>query len=157
MSAISTKGRMLFMVFTEHFTAEVMCRFLERLAGHVDHKVHLVVDGHSAHRSKKVRDWLAAHPDDVAALPAAVLARAEPRRAGQCRTKHGLPKQHRARDQAEPAAETREPGAERSSTNTEHLRARYGCSGSSIRSVWWSCRTQCTPPRQAITYAPSHE
>ncbi|WP_245231344.1 MULTISPECIES: transposase [Streptomyces] len=65
MSAISTKGRMLFMVFTEHFTAEVMCRFMERLAGHVDHKVHLVVDGHSAHRSKKVRDWLAAHPDDV--------------------------------------------------------------------------------------------
>ncbi|WP_262388198.1 transposase, partial [Streptomyces parvus] len=36
-----------------------------RLAGHFDHKVHLVVDGHSAHRSKKVRDWLAAHPDDV--------------------------------------------------------------------------------------------
>ncbi len=89
-----------------------------------------------------------------AALPAAVLARAEPRRVGQCRTKHGLPKQHRARDQAEPAAETREPGAERSSTNTEHLGARYG---SSIRSVWWPCRTQCTPPRQAITYAPSHE
>lgn len=56
MSAISTKGRMHFMVFT----AEVMCRFPERLAGHFDHKVHLVLDGHSAHRSKKVRDWLAA-------------------------------------------------------------------------------------------------
>ncbi|WP_455907805.1 transposase [Streptomyces halstedii] len=65
MSAISTRGRMLFMVFTEHFTAEVVCRFLDRLAGHFDHKVHLVVDGHSAHRSKKVRDWFAAHPDDV--------------------------------------------------------------------------------------------
>ncbi|MGP2440363.1 IS630 family transposase [Streptomyces sp. JW3] len=53
MSAISTKGRMHFMVFTESFTAEVMCRFLDRLAGHFGHKVHLVVD------------WLAAHPDDV--------------------------------------------------------------------------------------------
>lgn len=53
------------MVFTESFTAEVMCRFPDRLAGHSDHKVHLVVGGHSAHRSKKVRDCLAAHPDDV--------------------------------------------------------------------------------------------
>jgi hypothetical protein len=74
MPAISTKGRMHFMVFTESFTAEVMCRFLDRLAGHVDHKAHRVVDGHCAHRSKKVRDWLAAHPDDVetraAPLPA---------------------------------------------------------------------------------------
>ncbi|WP_450169261.1 transposase [Streptomyces chengmaiensis] len=58
-------GRIHFMVFTESFTAEVMCCFLERIAGHFDHKVHLVVDGHSAHRSRKVRDWLAAHPDDA--------------------------------------------------------------------------------------------
>ncbi|MCI4040018.1 IS630 family transposase [Streptomyces sp. TRM75563] len=65
MSAISTKGRMHFMVFTESFTAEVMCRFLDRLVGRFDRKVHLVFDGHSAHRSKKVRDWLAAHPDAV--------------------------------------------------------------------------------------------
>ncbi|MFB0631047.1 IS630 family transposase [Streptomyces sp. AB3(2024)] len=65
MSAISTKGRMHFMVFAESFTAEVMCRFLDRLAGHFDRKVHLVVDGHLAHRSRKVRDWLAAHPDDI--------------------------------------------------------------------------------------------
>ncbi|MGW5972729.1 transposase [Streptomyces sp. NPDC055186] len=36
MSAISTKGRMHFMVFTEGFTAEVMCRFLDRLTGHFD-------------------------------------------------------------------------------------------------------------------------
>ncbi|MFF7729882.1 transposase [Streptomyces sp. NPDC008001] len=101
MSAISTKGRMHFMVFTESFTAEVMCRFLDRLAGHFDHKVHLVVDGHSAHRSKKVRDWLAAYPDDVELhflppyapeLNADELVNVD--------LKHSLPKQHRARDQA---------------------------------------------------------
>ncbi|MFJ9552083.1 transposase [Streptomyces erythrochromogenes] len=45
MSAVSTRGRMHFMVFTESFTAEVMCRFLDRLAGHFDHKIHLVDDG----------------------------------------------------------------------------------------------------------------
>ncbi|MGJ3561946.1 transposase [Streptomyces sp. INA 01156] len=52
MSAISTRGRMHFMVFTESFTAEVMCRFLDRLARHFGHKIHLVVDGHCAHRSE---------------------------------------------------------------------------------------------------------
>lgn len=47
------------MVFTETFDADVMFRFLDRLAGHFDRKVHLVVDGHSAHRSRKVRVRLA--------------------------------------------------------------------------------------------------
>lgn len=65
MSAISTKGRMHFIVFAKSFIAETMCRFLDRLAGHFDHKVHLVVDAHSAQHSRKVHDWLAAHPDDV--------------------------------------------------------------------------------------------
>ncbi|WP_443058937.1 hypothetical protein [Streptomyces sp. NBC_00388] len=37
---------MHFMVFTKSLTPEVMCHFLDRLAGHFDHKIHLVVDGH---------------------------------------------------------------------------------------------------------------
>lgn len=45
--------------------AEVMCRFLDRLGGHIEHKVHLVLDGHFTHRSRKVRAWLAAHPDRI--------------------------------------------------------------------------------------------
>jgi hypothetical protein len=57
MSAISTRGRMHFMVFTEPFDAKVMCRFLARLVGHFDRKVHLIADRHSAHRSKTVRAW----------------------------------------------------------------------------------------------------
>lgn len=65
MSEISAKGRMHFMVFTESFDAAVMCCFRDRLAGHFTHKVHLVLDGHSAHRSRKVRAWLAAHHDQV--------------------------------------------------------------------------------------------
>ncbi|MEV6544559.1 transposase [Streptomyces sp. NPDC051665] len=85
MSAISTKGRMHFMVFTETFDADVMCRFLDRLAGHLERKVHLVLDGHSARRSRKVRAWLAARPDRIELPPAAVPARAEPGRAGQHR------------------------------------------------------------------------
>lgn len=108
MSAISTKGRMHSMVFAESFTAEVMCRFLDRLAGHFDHKVHLVVDGHSAHRSKKVRDWLTVHSDDVELhfLPP-YSSELNPDEFVNADLKHSLPKQHRARDQGELAAETR--------------------------------------------------
>nr|WP_226599921.1 IS630 family transposase [Streptomyces violascens] len=107
MSAVSTKSRMHFMVFTESFTAEVMGRFLDRLAGHFDHKVHLVVDGHSAHRSKKLRDWLAAHPDDVELhfLPP-YAPELNPDELVNADLKHSLPKQHQARDQAELATET---------------------------------------------------
>ncbi|MDX3078629.1 IS630 family transposase [Streptomyces sp. MI02-7b] len=65
MSAISTKGRMHFMVFTETFDAKVMCRFLDRLVGHFDQKVHLIVDRQSAHRSKAVRAWLADRKDKI--------------------------------------------------------------------------------------------
>ncbi|MFH9138542.1 transposase [Streptomyces sp. NPDC017524] len=42
---------------------QMMCRFLSRLVGHFDHKVHLIVDRHPAHRSKAVRAWLADHQD----------------------------------------------------------------------------------------------
>ncbi|WP_441350707.1 IS630 family transposase [Streptomyces cellostaticus] len=102
MSAISAKGRMHFMVFTESFTAEVMCRFLDRLAGHFDHKIHLVVDGHSAHRSWKVRDWLAAHPEAVELhfLPP-YSPEPNPDELVNADLEHSLPRQHRARDQAE--------------------------------------------------------
>ncbi|MDT0430326.1 IS630 family transposase [Streptomyces sp. DSM 41770] len=65
MSAISTRGRMHFMVFTGSFDATIMCRFLARLVGHFDRKVHLIVDRHPAHRSKTVRAWLAEHNDEV--------------------------------------------------------------------------------------------
>ncbi|GAA2986749.1 hypothetical protein GCM10020227_64410 [Streptomyces flavovirens] len=46
---------MHFMVFTESFDAKVICRFLARLVGHFDRKVHLIVNRYSAHRSKAVR------------------------------------------------------------------------------------------------------
>lgn len=85
MSAIGTQGRIHAAVFIESFTAEVMCRFPDRLAGH---KVHLVVGGHSAHRSRKVREWLTRRPpDDVDShFLAPLLAGAWCRGVGQPRT-----------------------------------------------------------------------
>ncbi|MFF3535837.1 IS630 family transposase [Streptomyces sp. NPDC002466] len=108
MSAISTKGRMHFMVFTESFDAKAMCRFLDRLAGHFDHKVHLIVDRHPAHRSKTVRTWLADHKDQIELhfLPS-YSPEPNPDELVNADLKRSLPHTHRARNQAEPATETR--------------------------------------------------
>ncbi|MEV7676833.1 IS630 family transposase [Streptomyces sp. NPDC088752] len=120
MPAISTKGRMHFMVFT----VEVLCRFLERLAGHFDRKVHLVVDRHSAHRSKKIRVWLAAHPDDIELhFLSPYSPELNPDELVNADLKHSLPKQHRARNQAELAAETRRFFRRRQSQS--HIVRRY--------------------------------
>ncbi|MGW0962535.1 IS630 family transposase [Streptomyces gelaticus] len=107
MSAISTRGRMYFMVFTESFDSAMMCRFLDRLVGHFDRKIHLVVDGHSAHRSKKVKDWLADHAEEIELhfLPPYSLE-LTPDEMVNADLKHRLPKSHQARNQDQLAAET---------------------------------------------------
>ncbi|MGW3927550.1 IS630 family transposase [Streptomyces microflavus] len=108
MSAISIGGWMHFMVFTESFVAQVMCRFLDRLVGHFDHKVHLIVDRHSAHRSKTVRAWIADHQDRIE-LHFLPLYSPEPNtdELVNADLKRSLPHTHRARTQAELAAEAR--------------------------------------------------
>lgn len=108
MSAISTRGRMHFMVFTESFDAKVMCHFLARLVGHFDHKVHLIVDRHSAHRSKTVRAWLADHQDEIELhfLPS-YSPELNPDELVNADLKRSLPHTQRARNRAELATETR--------------------------------------------------
>lgn len=107
-SAISTKGRIHFMVFTESFNARIMCRFLDRLIGHFDRKVHLVVDRHSAHRSRAVRAWLADHTDQIELhfLPA-YAPELNPDELVNADLKRSLPMHSQARDQAQLATETR--------------------------------------------------
>lgn len=59
-SAIAAGGQMSFRVFDGRFTAEVFIDFLRRLiATHEGRKIYLIVDNHSTHHAKKVRDWLA--------------------------------------------------------------------------------------------------
>lgn len=96
------------MAFTESFDAKVMRRFLARLVGHFDHKVHLVVDRHSAHRSKTVRAWLADQKDQVELhfLPSH-SPELNPDELVNADLERSLPHTHRARDQTELAAETR--------------------------------------------------
>ncbi|SDD78059.1 transposase [Glycomyces harbinensis] len=65
MSAISPRGEMHSTVLRDKFNAEVFIAFLDRLLGRFEEKIHLVVDGRSAHRAKKVRDWIAERPDRI--------------------------------------------------------------------------------------------
>jgi len=57
-SALTNKGEMSFMVFEGRFQAEQFIGFCERLIKQSPTKVFLIVDGHSVHRCRKVRDWL---------------------------------------------------------------------------------------------------
>ncbi|WP_420882768.1 transposase [Streptomyces noursei] len=84
-----------------------MSRFLDRLAGHVHRKVHLVVDGHCAHRSRRVRHWLALHAERTEPhfLPA-YASEPNPDELVNADLKRSPPMHSRARDQAQLAAET---------------------------------------------------
>ncbi len=59
-SAIANGGQMSFRVFEGRFTADVFIDFLRRLiTTYQGRKIYLVVDNHSTHHAKKVRQWLA--------------------------------------------------------------------------------------------------
>jgi transposase len=59
-SAITNGGQLNFMVFTGRFTTEVFLNFLDRLADQNKYKrIHLIMDQHPVHRSKRVRRFLA--------------------------------------------------------------------------------------------------
>jgi len=57
-SALTNKGEMSFMVFEGRFQAEQFIGFCERLIKQSPAKAFLIVDGHSVHRCRKVRNWL---------------------------------------------------------------------------------------------------
>ena len=64
-SAITNRGRLAFMVFTERFTGPVMIHFLRRLIKQNPRKVFLIVDGHPVHRSRQVKRWVYGHKKNI--------------------------------------------------------------------------------------------
>jgi transposase len=65
MAAISNKGELYFTCYTGSFTGPVFLAYLKRLVGHLDRKIHLIVDGHPVHRRVSIRDWLTEHVDRI--------------------------------------------------------------------------------------------
>lgn len=64
-ATVSTLGVLRFMVYTGRFTAAVLLAFLGRLLAGRPAKVYVILDGHPAHRSKRVAAWAAARADRV--------------------------------------------------------------------------------------------
>lgn len=64
-SALTNRGQLSFMVFTDRFTTPVFIEFLRRLVRHSEGKVFIIVDGHPVHRARKVTAWLAAHAEHI--------------------------------------------------------------------------------------------
>lgn len=57
-SAISNKGHVEFMILDSTFNGGVFLEFLARLIKYKQQKIFLVVDGHTAHKTKAVKAWL---------------------------------------------------------------------------------------------------
>jgi len=64
-SAITNRGRLVFMVFKCRFTTPVFVTFLKRLVRQLGRKAFLIVDGHPVHRAAAVKRWLAEHAGQV--------------------------------------------------------------------------------------------
>ncbi len=60
-SAVNNLGKMRFRVFRGSFTQAVMIDFLARLVRDAERKIIVIVDGHPAHKGRKVREWLEAN------------------------------------------------------------------------------------------------
>jgi len=64
-STITNLGKLNFVIYYENLTQEIFLKFLKKLIRQSDRKVFLIVDNHSAHKSKKVKSWLKKHFEHI--------------------------------------------------------------------------------------------
>ena len=57
-SAISNRGHLQFMILDGRFNGEVFQTFLQQMIKYSRKKIYLVIDGHPAHKTKMLNDWL---------------------------------------------------------------------------------------------------
>lgn len=57
-SAISNKGYLQFMIIDGRFNSEVFEKFLIQMIKHSKQKIFFITDGHPAHKTKKLNEWL---------------------------------------------------------------------------------------------------
>jgi transposase len=63
-SAISNKGLLKFMLF-DKFNSTVFKKFLSRLIERTEQKILIIVDGHPAHKTIAVKNWLKKNKDKI--------------------------------------------------------------------------------------------
>jgi transposase len=64
-SSITNQGKVRFMVYKDAMNADLFIKFMGRLHKDSGRKVFLVVDNLGTHHSKPVKEWLAAHKDEI--------------------------------------------------------------------------------------------
>jgi transposase len=57
-SAISNKGHLQFMIIDGRFNSEIFETFLKQMIRYSKQKIYFVTDGHPAHKTKKLNEWL---------------------------------------------------------------------------------------------------
>jgi transposase len=64
-SAISNKGHLQFKIIEGSFNGEVFQTFLEGMIKYAQLKIFYITDGHPAHKTKKLGEWLAGKKDRI--------------------------------------------------------------------------------------------
>ena len=64
-SAISNKGHLQFMIIDGRFNSEVFETFLKQMIKYSREKIYFVTDGHPAHKTKKLNEWLAENTERI--------------------------------------------------------------------------------------------
>ena len=64
-SAISNKGHLQFMIIDGRFNGEVFITFLKQMIKYSRQKIYFVTDGHPAHKTKKLNEWLSENKDRI--------------------------------------------------------------------------------------------
>lgn len=57
-SAISNRGYLQFMIIDGRFNGDVFITFLKQMIKYSRQKIYFVTDGHPAHKTKKLKEWL---------------------------------------------------------------------------------------------------
>jgi len=72
MSAISSRGKLRFMLYEDAMNGKRLIEFMKRLVSDVGHKVILILDNLKVHHCKTVKEWLVKNRDkiEVFCLPA---------------------------------------------------------------------------------------
>lgn len=64
-SAISNKGHLQFMLLDGRFNGDVFISFLKRMIKYSREKIYFITDGHPAHKTKKLNEWLEESKDRI--------------------------------------------------------------------------------------------
>lgn len=64
-SAISNRGYLQFMIIDGRFNSEVFQTFLQQMIKYSRQKIYFITDGHPAHKTKKLNEWLAQNKERI--------------------------------------------------------------------------------------------